>query len=258
MTCPQVDAAPTRRADTPRRSTASSKAKQLAALVLSPSPPPPPPSIYRPYFWNSQSLLSRGQTWRALSHLEMQWKWKACCETVSREPPCRRFKKKGSTYVADSPSDCAFFARGRSLVRLALDAYRSKNQRSVLDRTLPTARAHTQIHDVVSANGTVVNDDIPCPKSHSVPLEAISKRRGSPPADRDAHLLYFEALLAVALAVPIGSPSSALLLDDGCGGGRSRESIGHIDVGHGVQLVGVWFGSSGGSRRQHRIWDGVA
>lgn len=32
----------------------------------------------RPYFWNSQSLLSRGHTWRAFSHLEMQWKWKAC------------------------------------------------------------------------------------------------------------------------------------------------------------------------------------
>lgn len=36
-------------------------------------------STYRPYFWNSQSLLSRGQTWRVLSHREMQWKWKACC-----------------------------------------------------------------------------------------------------------------------------------------------------------------------------------
>lgn len=33
----------------------------------------------RPYFWNSQSLLSSGQTCRAFSHLEMQWKWKACC-----------------------------------------------------------------------------------------------------------------------------------------------------------------------------------
>merc|ERR1719340_628712 len=30
-----------------------------------------------PYFWNSQSLLSRGQTCLVLSHLEMQWKWKA-------------------------------------------------------------------------------------------------------------------------------------------------------------------------------------
>lgn len=32
---------------------------------------------YRPYFWNSQSLLSNGQTCLVLSHLEMQWKWKA-------------------------------------------------------------------------------------------------------------------------------------------------------------------------------------
>jgi hypothetical protein len=32
-----------------------------------------------PYFWNSQSRLSSGQTCRALSHREMQWKWNACC-----------------------------------------------------------------------------------------------------------------------------------------------------------------------------------
>ena len=36
-----------------------------------------------PYFWNSQSLLSRGQTCLAFSHREMQWKWKACCSYVS-------------------------------------------------------------------------------------------------------------------------------------------------------------------------------
>lgn len=34
--------------------------------------------LYRPYFWNSQSLLSRGQTDRAFNHREMQWKWNAC------------------------------------------------------------------------------------------------------------------------------------------------------------------------------------
>lgn len=33
--------------------------------------------VHRPYFWNSQSRLSSGQTWRVLSHREMQWKWKA-------------------------------------------------------------------------------------------------------------------------------------------------------------------------------------
>lgn len=36
-------------------------------------------SLYRPYFWNSQSRLSSGHTCRVLSHREMQWKWKACC-----------------------------------------------------------------------------------------------------------------------------------------------------------------------------------
>merc|ERR1719211_473727 len=30
-----------------------------------------------PYFWNSQSLLSRGQTCLVFSQREMQWKWKA-------------------------------------------------------------------------------------------------------------------------------------------------------------------------------------
>ncbi len=44
-------------------------------------------AAYLPYFWNSQSLLSRGQTWRALSHREMQWKWNACyvCVCVSNK-----------------------------------------------------------------------------------------------------------------------------------------------------------------------------
>jgi hypothetical protein len=40
---------------------------------------PSPCALYRPYFWNSQSRLSSGHTCRVLSHLEMQWKWKACC-----------------------------------------------------------------------------------------------------------------------------------------------------------------------------------
>ena len=35
-------------------------------------------SPHRPYFWNSQSRLSKGQTCRVFSQREMQWKWKAC------------------------------------------------------------------------------------------------------------------------------------------------------------------------------------
>lgn len=36
------------------------------------------------YFWNSHSLLSRGQTWRVFNHREMQWKWKACCGKMDK------------------------------------------------------------------------------------------------------------------------------------------------------------------------------
>ena len=44
-------------------------------------PPPPPPPFHRPYFWNSHSVLSSGQTWRVFSQREMQWKWKAWLHT---------------------------------------------------------------------------------------------------------------------------------------------------------------------------------
>lgn len=53
------------------------------------------------------------------------------------------------SYVADSPCDGALLTCGRSLVGLALDA---------------------EVHDVVTANGAVVDDDIPCPESDGVPL----------------------------------------------------------------------------------------
>lgn len=56
-------------------------------------------------------------------------------------------------YVADAPGDCAFFAGGGGLVGLALDA---------------------EVHDVVTANGAVVDDDIPSPESNRVPLRHVS------------------------------------------------------------------------------------
>ena len=34
-----------------------------------------------PYLWNSHSLLQRGHATLVLSHLEMQWKWKAWLQT---------------------------------------------------------------------------------------------------------------------------------------------------------------------------------
>ena len=51
--------------------------------------------------------------------------------------------------VADTPCDGALFGGGGRLVGLALDA---------------------QIHDVVAADGAVVDDDIPGPECNGIPL----------------------------------------------------------------------------------------
>lgn len=51
--------------------------------------------------------------------------------------------------VADTPGYRALLASCRSLVGLAFNA---------------------QVHDVVAANGTVVDDDIPGPESNGIPL----------------------------------------------------------------------------------------
>lgn len=53
------------------------------------------------------------------------------------------------TYVADAPGYSALLTSGRGLVCLALDA---------------------EVHDVISADGAVVDDYIPGPQSHSIPL----------------------------------------------------------------------------------------
>lgn len=53
------------------------------------------------------------------------------------------------THIADAPGDSALLTRGRRLVGLALDA---------------------EIHDVVTANSAVVDNDIPRPESDSIPL----------------------------------------------------------------------------------------
>lgn len=103
--------------------------------------------------------------------------------------------------VANAPSYGALLARGRGLVRLTLNA---------------------EVHDVVSADGAVVDDNVPCPECDGVPL------------------LDLEALLAVGgLGVTVSS-----LLDDAARG------IGHVDVGHGGMLETAGFGGRfGGARR---------
>lgn len=51
--------------------------------------------------------------------------------------------------IAHSPSDCAFFTGSRGLVGLAF---------------------YTKVHDVISADSTVVNHYVPSPQSNSIPF----------------------------------------------------------------------------------------
>lgn len=51
--------------------------------------------------------------------------------------------------IADTPGNSALFGGGGTLICLTFD---------------------TQVHNVVSADGAVVDDDIPSPESNSVPL----------------------------------------------------------------------------------------
>jgi hypothetical protein len=124
-----------------------------------------------------------------------------------------------NTYIADTPGDGALFARGRRLVGLALNA---------------------QVHDVVTADGAVVDDNVPGPESYGVPLSRVSCR--SPARSYScccACLFDFKALL---VAVGAGTSLGYLCL----GWGR----IGHIDVGHGCNVC-VWrclVGRCGGAK----------
>jgi hypothetical protein len=72
-----------------------------------------------PYFWNSQSLLSSGQTCLVFNHLEMQWKWKACY--ASRISLLARTLAI-STHIANTPGNCALLVGRRTLVGLTFDA----------------------------------------------------------------------------------------------------------------------------------------
>jgi hypothetical protein len=56
---------------------------------------------------------------------------------------------KGRTCVANAPGDGALLAGGGGLVRLAFNA---------------------KVHDVITANGAVVDNNVPSPESYRVPL----------------------------------------------------------------------------------------
>ena len=60
---------------------------------------------------------------------------------------------KVESMIANTPSDSALFRSGSTLICLTFD---------------------TQIHDVISADGAVVDHNIPSPESDCVPLEHVS------------------------------------------------------------------------------------
>ena len=118
--------------------------------------------------------------------------------------------------VADTPGDGALLCGGGRLVGLALDA---------------------QVHDVVTADGAVVDDDVPCPERDGVPLWLpmlglcfkLQVMRASGWA-RWAHvyLLDFETRLLIC---------AFGLRDLGCLWSCCRWGVGHVYVRHGVRLI---------------------
>lgn len=82
---------------------------------------------------------------------------------------------KMESMVADAPGDCTLFGGCRGLICLTLD---------------------TQIHDVIAANCTVVDDNVPGPEGHRGPLLHLES---FPTMDRlcggGRHLRYVDILI---------------------------------------------------------------
>lgn len=90
---------------------------------------------------------------------------------------------------------------------------------------------YAQVHDVVAADGAVVDDDIPGPERDGVPLDVCVSYGAlkCAPHALHAYLLNLELLLSVG-DVTTRAGFGALDL------GRSA-CIGHLDVGHIVVRV---------------------
>ena len=81
---------------------------------------------------------------------------------------------------------------------------------------------------MITADGTIVNDDVPRPESYSVPLFPINKQPSLLESYMTAYLLYLEALLVATICTGTG------LSDLGLG----HRCICHIDVRHGYSRCG--------------------
>ena len=107
----------------------------------------------------------------------MQWKWKACWFKVSTLHSFDETFAREVTCIADTPGDSALLARGTGLVGLTVNA---------------------QVHDVVAADGAVVDHDVPRPESDGVPLSPCCQYTESLAACSTyvpTYLLHLEPLL---------------------------------------------------------------
>ena len=98
-------------------------------------------------------------SFRVLSHREMQWKWNAWLQTPQATVH--------SSLVWDP-----WLASGQPTnrpVRLS-SAHDTAKILQKREFTGPHLTLDAQVHDVVSTNGTIVHDDIPCPQGHCTPF----------------------------------------------------------------------------------------
>ena len=134
---------------------------------------------------------------------------------------------KQTTYVADAPGDCALLTGSRSLVRLALNTW---NEISIHVADLAGKGRCTEVHDVIPADGAVVDHNVPRPQSHGVPLsmESVTCARGR--ALMSSYLLHLEPLLPISCS--IGARALRCLGYGLALRWPGRRGVWHIHVGH--------------------------
>lgn len=103
---------------------------------------------------------------------------------------------------------------------------------------------------MIATDGTVVDDDVPCPKRDGIPLRVLldTSSKDVHPASVLTYLFNLKLLLSLS---NITACSSFCALDLRCGTGVSHLDVGHRICGVSRVLVVLWYSTSG------KIGDGV-
>lgn len=82
-----------------------------------------------------------------------------------------------------------------------------------IQQKLLVGSVHTQVHDVIPANGAVIDDDIPSPKGNSVPLgDGQSHSHDGFQSHGNTFLtsnFFFSLLDSLATVLPLDEPAAA-------------------------------------------------